>query len=203
MGVSAEALDLVHRHPLLWAAVQDLSVPAWKARKVARSTHALSRQAAAHVDRRLAGRVASAGAAQIERVLAQAIATYHPEEHARRESRGKESWDVKLVHPPAEEFAGTSDLHARPPSRRAPGPQGRRPGPARRARRGSAGSEARSSTRTWQPSNISSGCAEATWSWAARSAETSVPSGRRARVATKSTSLRPGTHSPKPTPPRR
>jgi len=87
----ADALDQVHRHPLLWSAVQQLSVPAWKARRVARATHLLSRHAAAYVDRQLAGRVASAGPIQIERVIAQAMATFHPAEHARREARGKES----------------------------------------------------------------------------------------------------------------
>ncbi len=97
MGLLADALDLVHRHPILWRAVRDLSVPAWKARRVARATHSLSQQAAAYVDRTLAGRVASAGAAQLERVVAQAVATYHPAEHARREwarSPGTSRWST-------------------------------------------------------------------------------------------------------------
>ena len=113
MALLADALDLVHRLPSTWARVQDLSVPAWKAQRVARSTHGLAQAAAAHVDREIAPVLHSAGVARIERAVAQAIATVHPEEHAHREETGKETWDVQLLHPRPEEFAGTSELFAR------------------------------------------------------------------------------------------
>jgi len=113
MALLADALDLVHRLPRIWARVQDLSVPAWKARKVATATNNLTKEAAAHVDRELAAVLHTAGVTRIERAVAQAIATLHPEEHAHREETGKETWDVQLVHPRPGEFAGTSELFAR------------------------------------------------------------------------------------------
>jgi len=113
MALLADALDLVHRLPRIWGRVQDLSVPAWKAQRVARSTHGLAREAAAHVDREIAPVLHTAGVARIERAVAHAIATVHPEEHAHREETGKETWDVQLLHPRPGEFAGTSELFAR------------------------------------------------------------------------------------------
>jgi hypothetical protein len=38
---------------------------------------------------------------------------FDPVEHARREDRGRGSWDVRLTHPTPTEFAGTSELWAR------------------------------------------------------------------------------------------
>ena len=52
----ADALDLQHRLPRLWAAVEALRVAPWKARKIAQATHNLSQAAAASVDRQLADR---------------------------------------------------------------------------------------------------------------------------------------------------
>jgi hypothetical protein len=46
----ADALDLRHRHPLLWAAVQDLQVEDWVARKVARLCSPLTPAQARRVD---------------------------------------------------------------------------------------------------------------------------------------------------------
>ena len=37
----ADALDLRHRHPLLWKRLARLEVPTWQARRVARQTHRL------------------------------------------------------------------------------------------------------------------------------------------------------------------
>lgn len=108
MALLADALDLVHRLPRIWARVQDLTVPAWKARQVARETHRLSQATAAHVDRDLVGCLATAGHARIDRTIAQAIATLHPEEHLHHEKTGKDPWDVQLVHPRPEEFTGTA-----------------------------------------------------------------------------------------------
>lgn len=49
-----EALELRERLPRLWAAVMQLDVPAWKARRIASHTICLSAEAAAEVDRQLA-----------------------------------------------------------------------------------------------------------------------------------------------------
>jgi hypothetical protein len=78
MQLLADALDLVHRLPAIWRRVQQLEIPAWKARRVAQATHHLSREAAAYVDARLTDRLASCGATLIDRVVAQAAATCDP-----------------------------------------------------------------------------------------------------------------------------
>ena len=78
MQLLADALDLQHRHPRIWARVDALEVSPWKARKVAQATHGLSQTAAAYVDAELADRLDSCGAVLIERVVAQAIAKVPP-----------------------------------------------------------------------------------------------------------------------------
>jgi len=111
MTLIADALDLVHRLPHTWRRVQTLDAPAWRARRVAQRTHALTQQAAAHVDRQLAPRLHTAGVTLIDRAVAQAIAKYQPEEQMSKEERVKAGWDVTLHHPNPTEFAGTSELH--------------------------------------------------------------------------------------------
>lgn len=110
MRLLADALDLVHRLPLLWARVQSLEIPSWRAQRVAEATRALSRAAAAAVDERLSS--GGLGAAVVEAEIAQAVAEFHPERQAAKELRGKESWEVALRHPAVSDFAGTSTLTA-------------------------------------------------------------------------------------------
>ncbi len=74
----ADALDLQHRLPTIWAAVEALRVAPWKARKIAQATHRLSKAGAASVDRQLADRIGSCGWRAIETAVAQAIATHDP-----------------------------------------------------------------------------------------------------------------------------
>jgi len=109
-----DALDLAHRLPLLWKRVRALAVPAWQARRVAQQTHRLPAPGAHWVDDRLAARTDGAcGPVITDRLVAEAIAKFDPEEHQKREARGKASWDAKISHPNATEFAGTSDLQVR------------------------------------------------------------------------------------------
>ncbi|GAA5119803.1 hypothetical protein GCM10023339_34160 [Alloalcanivorax gelatiniphagus] len=71
------ALELRHRLPRIWNAVQTGSVPAWRARSVAEvtihSTPALSREAAAWVDAQVAAVAGKVGAAQLDRLVAETI----------------------------------------------------------------------------------------------------------------------------------
>ncbi len=76
----ADALDLRHRHPLLWKRVERLEVPAWQARRVAQQTHRLPHAGARWVDEQLATRT-SLGPVIVDRLVAHAIAQYDPEEH--------------------------------------------------------------------------------------------------------------------------
>jgi hypothetical protein len=107
-----DALDLRHRLPDLWRRIQARGVPAWHARRVAQQTRRLPKEGALWVDKQLAAR-SSCGPVIVDRLVAQAIATFDPEEHEKREDQGKGSWDVKISHPAPTEFAGTSDLTAR------------------------------------------------------------------------------------------
>jgi len=108
----ADALDLRHRLPGLWARVRRLELPAWRARRVAQQTHRLPLAGARWVDDQLAART-GAGPVIVDRLVAQAIARFDPEEHAKREDQGTASWGVELSHPAPTDFAGTSDLTAR------------------------------------------------------------------------------------------
>ncbi len=108
----ADALDLRHRHPLLWKRIERLEVPAWQARRVARQTHRLPYTGARWVDDQLATRT-GCGPVIVDRLVAHAIAQYDPEQHERREDDAKAGWDVTLTHPDPTDFAGTSHLEAR------------------------------------------------------------------------------------------
>jgi hypothetical protein len=112
MQLLADALDLTHRLPTIWSRVRQLQIPVWKARRVAQATHALSPDAAAHVDAQLADRLASCGATLVDRVVAQAAATYDPQTHAESEASGHDTWDVRLAHRTDGGWAGTSELQA-------------------------------------------------------------------------------------------
>ena len=94
----ADALDLQHRLPRLWAAVEALTVAPWKARKIAQATHHLSQAAAASVDAQLADRISSCGWRAIEFAVAQAIATHDPHLLETREQHGRDAWGVRLFH---------------------------------------------------------------------------------------------------------
>lgn len=72
-----QALELRHRLPRLWAQVQAGRVPAWKARAVAEvtihSSPALTREAAGYVDAQVAAVAGKVGAAQLDRLVAEAV----------------------------------------------------------------------------------------------------------------------------------
>ena len=111
----ADALDLRHRLPRIWMAVEALAVAPWKARKIAQATHHLSQAAAASVDAQLADRIGSCGWRAIETAVAQAIASYDPHLLKTREKQGKDAWGVQLYHrgvgtDGGDDWAGTSQL---------------------------------------------------------------------------------------------
>ncbi|MFS3126765.1 hypothetical protein ACLM5J_00010 [Nocardioides sp. Bht2] len=112
LSLLADALDLHHRLPRLWAQVELLEVPGWKARRVAELTRKLSAEAAAWFDTQLAiGE--RYGWKTIERMLAIAVAKFHPE--LIRDKTGplsKADWDVRLNHRygPEGTASGTSRL---------------------------------------------------------------------------------------------
>ncbi len=50
----AEVMELVHRLPRVWAMVEDLTLPGWRARRIASQTQVLNDTGAAYVDRKVA-----------------------------------------------------------------------------------------------------------------------------------------------------
>ncbi|MFS3126862.1 HNH endonuclease signature motif containing protein [Nocardioides sp. Bht2] len=112
LSLLADALDLHHRLPRLWAKVELLDVPGWKARRVAELTRKLSAEAAAWFDQQLATGERY-GWPTIERTLAMAVAKFRPD--LIRDKTGplsKTDWDVTLTHKygPEGTASGTSTL---------------------------------------------------------------------------------------------
>ena len=112
MNLISAAVELKHRLPKVWALMEALEVAAWKPKMVARLTGNLSPAAAAYVDDQLAPILVTRGGPTIERVVAEAVARFHPEHAAEAERAGKNAWDVRIQHPGVGEWAGTSWLDA-------------------------------------------------------------------------------------------
>ena len=94
-GLVAGALELRYRLPRLWALVQDGSLQAWKARKIAKETMHLSREAAAFVD----AQAAIPGAKNrlvpsLTGLVHSALVRFEPENARRREEAAKAHRDV-------------------------------------------------------------------------------------------------------------
>ncbi len=80
-----EAIELRHRLPRLWQRVLDGDLPAWRARRIARATIALSREAAAHVDAKVAPFAHKIRPAALDRTIDTAIARFMPQEAEARQ----------------------------------------------------------------------------------------------------------------------
>jgi hypothetical protein len=112
MNLISVAVELKHRLPGLWALSEELAVPGWKLKLVARLTSGLSVQAAAYVDTQLAPILATRGGPTIEKVVGEAITRFQPERAEDAEQAGKAAWEVRITHPGPGEWAGTSRLEA-------------------------------------------------------------------------------------------
>ena len=112
MSLMADALDLRHRLPLLWAKVESVAVAPYKTRRVAADTRSLPFEGARWVDEQLAARVDGFGVPTIGRLVALAAARWAPEEQAEQEQASRRQHHVTLTHPRAGDFAGTSWLEA-------------------------------------------------------------------------------------------
>ncbi|WP_460709716.1 HNH endonuclease signature motif containing protein [Nocardioides dilutus] len=103
-------LDLKYRLPMIHRGVEDLSIAPWRARRIANMTHALSKQAAAYVDTKLAAVADSCGAVKIERLVQEAKAMFDPDQQETVEDEAKAAWGVRLDHLVGEVWGGTSRL---------------------------------------------------------------------------------------------
>ena len=113
MALMADALDLRHRFPLLWAKVEAWQVAPWKTRRVA-DRHPL----AAVRGRPVGGRAARRPGRRVRAARPSSGWWRWPRRGSRRRSRPRRSrahraqHHVTLTHPRPGEFAGTSWLEA-------------------------------------------------------------------------------------------
>ncbi|MDT0201284.1 HNH endonuclease signature motif containing protein [Nocardioides sp. AE5] len=105
----AATLDLHHRLPCTWAAVEELRIPGWKACRVAEDTNRFSLEAATWVDVELARR-GTWGLPTIEKTIKAAMAMFHPDLVKNNGLPGRDDWDVTVDH--AAGVDGTSRLDA-------------------------------------------------------------------------------------------
>ncbi|HET6153987.1 MAG TPA: HNH endonuclease signature motif containing protein, partial [Marmoricola sp.] len=106
----ADALELAHRLPLLYARTQDGTLPVWKARAIARQTSELDPETAAVVDQRVAPLAAGLSAKATEHLASEVVAELMPayaQEQADRYSLPHVLVDHRQVS-----FLGTSAVHA-------------------------------------------------------------------------------------------
>ena len=92
------AVELMYRLPKLWARTQDGDLAAWRARRVADLTLGLCREAAAFVDAQVAPFAHRIGPAALERLVAEAVARFMPEQALADAERAAESRFFRVEH---------------------------------------------------------------------------------------------------------
>ena len=107
-----EALELRHRLPRVWRRVVSGDLVPWRARRIARETisHALSAEAAAHVDAHVGPVAHKVGPAQTQRLIDEAIARHMPETVEETRRRAADGRHFTVDHDQVT-FAGTSYVH--------------------------------------------------------------------------------------------
>jgi len=105
-----QALELRHRLPRLWARVQAVELPAWRARRVAEATVPLAAEAAGFVDAHLAPVAHKVGPAQVDRLVAEAIGRFMPETADAQRAAAADRWHFTVGHTRVS-FDGTSVVH--------------------------------------------------------------------------------------------
>jgi hypothetical protein len=92
----ADALDLRHRLPSIWAAAQAGQVPAYQARRIASATRHLTAEQAATVDQRVAPSLGAVSWGRLERVLEAAIIAADPDAAERAAAAAAQERFVRL-----------------------------------------------------------------------------------------------------------
>jgi hypothetical protein len=97
----ADALDLRHRLPLLWARVRAGEVKPWVGRRTAAASRGLSLEAVAHVDQRVSPWAASLNWGRLERIVDAAVIEADPERAQSKADSARSDHGV-WVNPDAE-----------------------------------------------------------------------------------------------------
>jgi hypothetical protein len=106
----SDALDLYYRLPRLWARMEVLDLAPWRARRIAKATHALSPKAAAYVEAQVLEIADSCGPVKLERIVGDAAARFDPVERAEVEDAAKASWGVRVDDYTIDGWVGTSRM---------------------------------------------------------------------------------------------
>src|SRR6478672_10908445 len=101
-----EALELRHRLPRTWARVEAGDLPAWRARRIARQTIALSLDAAGFVDSQVAPFAHRIRPSGVDRLVEEAIVRFMPDQARRRREAAADGRHVH-VHTHQVSFEGT------------------------------------------------------------------------------------------------
>jgi hypothetical protein len=106
-----EAVELRHRLPRVWARVQGGDLPAWRARRIARATICLDREAATFVDERVASFAHRVGPAVVDRLVEEAVVRFMPDDAEARRRAAADRRHV-TVHDRQVSFEGTVSVEA-------------------------------------------------------------------------------------------
>lgn len=106
-----EAVEIRYRLPRLWGRLVREELTAWRARRVARATMALSLEAAQFVDQHVAPVAHRVGPAQLDRLVAEAEVRFMPAQALRRAREAAESRHVSF-HTRQVSFDGTVRVDA-------------------------------------------------------------------------------------------
>ncbi len=107
----ADGLELKYRLPRLWDRSQSGALPVWRARRIAQATLGLSMEAAGFVDAQVAGFAHKIGLAALDRLIAEAIVRFMPEQALQNAAQAAEGRHFTIHHHQVS-FDGTSRIEA-------------------------------------------------------------------------------------------
>ncbi len=94
----AHAIELKYRLPKTQHRVESGGVSPWKARRIAEATLSLSAEAATYVDAKVAGFAGKVGPAQLDRLVAEAVARFMPERARKDAENAADSRHLRFHH---------------------------------------------------------------------------------------------------------
>ena len=111
-GLIRDALVLRHRLPQVWARVQALEVPAWRARRIASAVYSRPADVSDHLDEHVAPVAEKVGTTTIDRLIDEAMLRLHAEE---RELAQLEALDAThaTLHEESINDTGIADMSLR------------------------------------------------------------------------------------------
>ena len=107
----ADAIELAHRLPRVWARVQAGKLPPWRARRISSSTFCLPPEGAEYVDRHVARFAHKVGIAQLDRLVEEALVRFDPEQAEERRLSAADNRHV-TIYTDQTDFNGTAHIDA-------------------------------------------------------------------------------------------